>query len=173
MDRLWAPWRMEYIEKIDREEGCFICDAFTGKDDRKNLVLYRGREAFILMNRYPYNSGHLMIVPNEHTPDILALTETCRSEVMSLCGRSMAVLGEGMGSQGFNCGMNIGRVAGAGTRDHFHMHVVPRWPGDVNFLPVLGGTKSMPEYLEETYDRLMRAFEKVSSKIVMKSGREK
>lgn len=161
MDSLWAPWRIEYIKSISSEGGCFLCDAASSKDDRKNLILYRGSEAFIILNRYPYNSGHLMIVPFVHTPDIGALTASCRNEILFLCGRSMDILKERVGSQGFNCGMNFGKVAGAGVDDHFHMHLVPRWLGDTNFMPILSETKSMPEYLEETYDHLVGAFHKL------------
>lgn len=160
MDKLWAPWRMDYIEKVD-EKGCFLCDHSASKADRKNLVLHRGKEVFVIMNRYPYNSGHIMIVPYEHTPDILALSSACRDELMSVCGRSMEIMRKTIGSQGFNCGMNFGRIAGAGVDDHFHLHVVPRWSGDVNFFPVLADTKSLPEYLEKTYDKLIKGFGKM------------
>lgn len=160
MDKVWAPWRIEYIKKIDTEEGCFLCDALASKDDRESLVLFKGKEAFVIMNKYPYNSGHLMVVPNEHTPEISALTDACKAEIMSLAGLSMKVLTEAIEAQGFNCGMNCGRIAGAGVKDHFHMHVVPRWAGDVNFFPVLADTKSLPEYLEKTYDRLVGSFKK-------------
>ena len=161
MHKLWAPWRMEYIEKVDKEEGCFLCDSLKEEDNRKNLVLYRGDEAFIMMNKYPYNCGHLMIASNEHTPNLLDLPSSCRDELMMLCGKSMDILKQSMESQGFNCGMNFGRVAGAGVEDHFHLHVVPRWSGDTNFFPILADTKSLPEYLEKTYDRIIEGFEKI------------
>ncbi len=160
LDKLWAPWRMEYIEKVDAP-GCFLCDALASNDDRENFLLYRGSESFVIMNRYPYNSGHLMVVPNAHTPSLLELTDSCRSEILLLAGKSKSILEETIGSQGFNCGWNIGQIAGAGVRDHFHLHIVPRWAGDVNFFPVLSDTKSIPEYLGQTYDRLVGAFAKI------------
>lgn len=161
MDSLWAPWRMEYIEKVGKEGGCFFCKVAGEKDDRKNLILHRGREAFVVMNRYPYNNAHLMIVPYAHTADMLALSSLCRDEVLLLCGRSMKLLAELLGSEGFNCGMNIGEVAGVGVRDHIHMHLVPRWVSDVNFMPALGETKVIPAYLEDTYDKLIGSFSKL------------
>jgi ATP adenylyltransferase len=151
---------MDYIEKCD-EEGCFLCDVLAGKEDRESLVLYRGEESFVIVNKYPYNSGHLMVVCNSHTPNILELSSSCRDEMMSLCAKSMDILKEQIDAQGFNCGMNFGRIAGAGVEDHFHLHVVPRWAGDTNFFPVLADTKSMPEYLEKTYDRLAEAFKRL------------
>lgn len=160
MDRLWAPWRMEYIENVDKG-GCFLCESSSAKDDRKNLILFRGRESFVILNRYPYNSAHLMVSPYKHTPEILALSETCRAEMLTLVGSSMKILTGLLDCEGFNCGMNFGRVAGAGLKDHTHFHVVPRWSGDFNFMPILGETKSMPEYLEETYDRLIGEFSKL------------
>lgn len=158
MDRLWAPWRMEYIKDVDDVKGCFLCDIIAGKYDRKDLVLHRGSDAFVVMNKYPYNCGHLMVVPYEHTADMLKLSDACRNEMMLLCAKSMGLLGERLKSEGFNCGMNFGKTAGAGVRDHVHLHVVPRWNGDVNFFPVLSETKSMPQYLEETYDLLIDGF---------------
>lgn len=161
MDRIWAPWRMEYIENVNKEDGCFLCDALASSDDKKNLILYRGKESFIIMNRYPYNSCHIMIAPNKHTPDILGLSAGCREEIMTLAGKSMSVMTDIIESQGFNCGMNFGRVAGAGLKDHFHFHIVPRWSGDTNFFPIFGETKSMPEYLEKSYERLIKGFKKL------------
>lgn len=160
MNNLWAPWRMDYIENADKE-GCFLCDVLSEKNDRKNFLLYRGKEVFVIMNRFPYNSGHLMIVSNEHTPSLLSLSSSCRDEIMQLCGKSMEILKEKLGAQGINCGMNFGRVAGAGVEDHFHMHIVPRWSGDTNFFPIIADTKSLPEYLEKTYDRIIEGFEKI------------
>jgi len=161
MDKLWAPWRIEYIESVDKIEGCFLCEYIKQDDDKKNLVLYRGKEAYVIMNKYPYNSGHLMVVPYEHTADINSLSGSCRDEMLCLTGKCMDVLTEAIESQGFNCGMNFGRIAGAGIKDHVHMHVVPRWSGDVNFFPVLGDTKCLPEYLEKTYERLESSFKKL------------
>lgn len=161
MDKLWAPWRMEYIENCDKDDDCFLCRALKDKDDRENLILYRGKDVFVIMNRYPYNSGHLMVVTNRHTPDLLQLSGECRDEMMSVVGKVMNIMKEVFESQGFNCGMNFGRIAGAGVEDHFHMHIVPRWAGDTNFFPVLADTKSLPEYLEKTYEKLIGAFKKI------------
>ena len=158
MDKLWAPWRMEYIEKVDKEDGCFLCDALKSGEDRKNLVLYRGKDSFVVMNKYPYNSSHLMIVPNVHEADLLSLSDACRNEMLEITGKSMNVLRELFDAQGFNYGMNFGRAAGAGVEDHLHMHLVPRWNGDTNFMPVLAETKSIPEFLEQTYDKLIEKF---------------
>jgi ATP adenylyltransferase len=151
---------MDYIVKVD-EPGCFICSAAAEEKsrDRENLVLYRGKEALIIMNRYPYNNGHLMIAPYAHTPDMLKLSHGCRDEILELCAKAMEIMEKNLGCHGFNCGMNFGKVAGAGLVDHFHLHAVPRWNGDVNFFPILADTKSMPEYLDKTYDRLTGGFE--------------
>lgn len=161
MNRIWAPWRMEYIENVDKGGGCFLCEILKGKNDKENLILHRGKESFVVLNRYPYNSCHLMVVPNLHSSDLLELTDSCQLEMMILCGKSMNALKNSVGAQGFNCGMNFGRVAGAGLESHYHLHIVPRWSGDTNFFPVLGETKSMPEYLEDTYERLIGEFRKI------------
>lgn len=161
MHRMWAPWRMEYINSIDKEEGCFLCDIIKEADDRKNLILHRGKGAFVLLNRYPYNSGHLMIAPYNHTSDLDKLDNSCKQEIMDLTAKSMQILGKDINSQGFNCGMNFGRVAGAGVEDHLHMHIVPRWSGDVNFFPIFGDVKSMPEFLDDTYKKLINSFKKL------------
>ena len=162
MDNLWAPWRLEYIEGLkDDKEGCVFCDLLKEKNDRKGLVLYRGKKAYVVLNRFPYSSGHLMVVTNEHTVDVSSLSPETNHEVMHLVGESMTILSESVHAQGFNCGLNLGQLAGAGIRSHFHFHVVPRWPGDTNFLPVIGDVKTVPEYLEQTYDKLIGGFKKI------------
>lgn len=161
MDKIWAPWRMEYIENVDKDDGCFLCEALKSKDDLKNLILHRGKHSFVIMNRYPYNSGHVMIAPNEHTAELLGLAAACREEIMTLTGEVVKIFETTLEAQGSNCGINLGRVAGAGLLDHVHMHVVPRWSGDTSFFPVLGDTKSIPEYLENTYKRLIDSFTKL------------
>lgn len=162
MERLWAPWRMQFIEELrDRSGGCVFCEIASPGDDRARLVLHRAKSCFVLMNRFPYNNGHLMIIPYEHTGSLSKLSGEAHSEIMRLCAASVEIEQEAMEAEGFNCGFNIGRPAGAGIVDHVHLHVVPRWCGDANFLPIIGNTRSMPEYLEATYDRLKPGFDKL------------
>ncbi len=158
MKVLWAPWRMTYIEK-DRTEGCLFCYPLKGRNDRENLILYRSSQAFIIMNRFPYTSGHLMVAPNRHVDSLDELDDGEMMELMALLKKSILILKRALKPDGFNVGMNIGRGAGAGIEDHIHMHIVPRWNGDTNFMPVLVETKVMPEYLETTYERLISFFE--------------
>ena len=161
MDRLWAPWRAEYIRSIDKEEGCFLCRAASESDDQKNLILHRGRWNFVILNRYPYNAAHLMVAPFAHTADLLSLTSESRDEMLYLAGKSMEIITRLLKSDGFNCGFNLGRVAGAGLIDHIHFHIVPRWNGDTNFLPVIGETKCISEHIQRTYEELLPAFSKI------------
>ncbi|OQX87232.1 HIT family hydrolase [candidate division KSB1 bacterium 4484_87] len=164
MEKLWAPWRIEYIEmpKEDNSE-CIFCDKPSQNEDEKNLILYRGKTCFVIFNRYPYNNGHLMVVPFKHTNDLNALTDEEKLELMDLLIVSQRALSEIMAPQGFNIGMNLGQVAGAGVKDHLHFHIVPRWNGDTNFMPVLGETKVISEGLEQTYRKLKPVFEKLVS----------
>jgi ATP adenylyltransferase len=155
---LWAPWRMEYIESVNRPTGCVFCLAWEGKDDRASLIVHRGEGAFVILNRYPYNNGHLMVVPVRHTADPGALEDREKVELFDLLEASRRALEEAMHPQGYNLGMNLGRTAGAGIADHLHFHLVPRWNGDTNFMPVLGHTKVVSEGLEQTRDRLARTF---------------
>ena len=157
MDALWAPWRMDYIQG-PRTSGCFLCAALAADADRDNLLLYRGATCAVMMNRFPYNNGHLMILPGRHIPDLAALTREERLGLMDLADRSVRVLQEAMRPDGFNLGYNLGRVAGAGLESHLHLHVVPRWSGDVNFMPVLAETKVIPQALTELYDQLRPRF---------------
>jgi ATP adenylyltransferase len=153
MERLWAPWRLEYIEQADAEQGCIFCRALEG-DDEEGLVVNRGREAFVLLNRFPYASGHLMVAPSRHVGEFSELGDGEVLEVHRLAGQGMGALAQLYGPQGFNVGWNLGRIAGAGVVDHVHMHVVPRWAGDTNFMPVLADVKVLPEHLAETRRRL-------------------
>ena len=152
MKIVWAPWRIDYISG-EKEEGCIFCNKPNEKQDRKNLILYRGSAGFIIMNRYPYANGHLMAVPYRHTNDIFTLNEAERLEIMDLTIICTEIL-KMLKPEGFNIGMNLGKIAGAGIDDHIHFHVVPRWNGDTNFMPVIGETKVIPEYLDQTYLRL-------------------
>jgi ATP adenylyltransferase len=154
---LWAPWRLEYIQSADQQEGCVFCFA-PGLDDEAGLVVHRGEYAFVLLNRYPYAAGHLMVAPYRHAGDLAGLTDAEALEIHRLAATAVTVLGEAMAPQGFNLGWNLGRVAGAGIVDHVHQHVVPRWAGDTNFMPVLADVKVMPEALESTRRKLAEAW---------------
>jgi ATP adenylyltransferase len=159
---LWAPWRLAYIEQADSGSGCFFCDNPRLEDRgarRAALVLRSGEQASVVMNRFPYANAHLMVAPHDHTADFAALDAAVVAAVQSELQACVQVLTEAFSPQGFNVGMNLGRVAGAGVADHLHWHVVPRWEGDTNFMPVLGETKVMPEHIEATYDRLLPLFE--------------
>ncbi|MDZ7386331.1 MAG: HIT domain-containing protein [candidate division KSB1 bacterium] len=157
MDALWAPWRMEYI-KAEKPKGCIFCDKQKQTNDRQNLIPYRGKHCFIILNYYPYNNGHLMIVPYRHVSDLGDLTAEEQSEMMALIARSTRVLQSTLHPQGFNIGFNLGKVAGAGIEDHVHCHVVPRWQGDTNYMPIIGHTKVVPDALENTCALLEGAF---------------
>ena len=160
MDRLWSPWRMEYIEAAKGEpDGCIFCDLPAKGDDAATLILARGERAFVLMNSFPYNPGHLMVAPFRHTGDFEDLRDDELSDLDGLLKRSLRALREEMEPHGFNIGMNLGRVAGAGIPDHVHWHVVPRWNGDTNFMPVVGQTRVLPELLQETYRKLAPRFQ--------------
>lgn len=154
MDRLWAPWRMAYIggPKI---QGCILCRKPRERNDRVNLIIMRGDTCFVMLNAYPYNNGHLMVAPYRHVGDPRKLSARESSELMRLSIMSVDLLNRALNPSGFNIGMNIGRVAGAGIADHLHMHIVPRWTGDTNYMPVIADTKVLPEYLDNTYSRLM------------------
>jgi ATP adenylyltransferase len=161
-DILWAPWRMEYILR-EEEAGCIFCVKPGEANDRENLILHRGETCFVIMNRYPYNNGHLMVVPFRHVAHLADLNGDERLEMMSLTADCVNALSAAIRAQGFNIGMNLGAIAGAGIDDHLHMHVVPRWEADTNFMPVIGHTKVVSEGLWETYDRLKEHFESRSS----------
>ena len=152
MKSLWAPWRIDYITG-EKEDGCIFCDKPKEGDDKKNLILYKGESGFIIMNRYPYSNGHLMTVPYRHTSKLSDLGPTERLELMELTSKCIDILGI-LKADGFNIGMNLGRAGGAGIDDHLHFHIVPRWSGDTNFMPVIADVKVMPEYLEDTYETL-------------------
>lgn len=160
MKKLWSPWRMEYV-RSPKEDGCVFCKKSKSGQDRANLVLYRGTDSFVLMNLYPYNNAHLLIAPYEHVDTTLELSAQVSNEMMYLANESMRIIKLIMNAEGFNFGANIGAVGGTGIKDHIHFHVVPRWLGDTNFMPVIGHTKVMVEGLLETYDELKPYFEKI------------
>jgi len=158
--RLWAPWRMKYIESAaqDAEAGCFLCMNPTQEDSPENLILHRGKFCFVIMNLYPYNNGHLMIAPYRHVGDFQELTMEEIAEAGQLSKRCLQALDDTMHPHGYNIGLNLGRVAGAGVADHLHLHIVPRWSGDTNFMPVIADTKVVSESLAESWKRLREAF---------------
>ncbi len=157
MKRIWAPWRMPYI--LDsKQPGCFLCDMIQEDRDRDNLMLLRGEHAFIVMNKYPYNNGHLMVAPYRHISTMEALNDEESLALMNLTRMAVRVLQSVVKAEGLNIGINLGKVAGAGLEEHLHMHIVPRWHGDTNFMPVLADTKVMPQALFELYDQLLPAF---------------
>ena len=158
MDRIWAPWRMTYIEQATKPDGCIFCDFPTQDRDAELHILHRGKLAFVILNAYPYTNGHLMVAPYRHGADMDDLTTDELAEMMLLARRCVNALKTAFGPDGFNLGMNMGRVAGAGIADHLHMHIVPRWNGDTNFMAVCGDVRVVPQHLSETYERLMGPF---------------
>ncbi len=154
MRELWAPWRLEYVSNADEQDGCVFCDAAAGDDDETALVVHRGEHALVLLNKYPYAAGHLMVAPFRHLGDLAELGDAEVLEIHRLANAGLGALAQTYSPQGYNLGWNLGRVAGAGIVDHVHLHVVPRWAGDTNFMPVLADTKVIPESLAETRARL-------------------
>jgi len=152
----WTPWRLSFILG-EKPRDCIFCTKVRENRDRENYILYRGAHNFLILNLYPYNNGHLMIVPYLHVPSLEDLPAEVAGELMRLLQHSLRVLRRALNPEGFNVGVNIGRVAGAGVADHVHLHVVPRWGGDTNFMPVLAGVRLIPELLDQTYDRLLAA----------------
>jgi ATP adenylyltransferase len=160
VERLWTPWRRAFVEGAasTSDGGCFLCAKAAASDDRANLILSRDKHTFVLLNLYPYNSGHLMIAPYLHTGDLVALDTPTAQELMWSTQRGVGILQQVYAPHAFNVGMNLGKAAGAGVPDHLHIHVVPRWDGDTNFMPVLAETKVLPESLDQTYERLEPLF---------------
>ena len=160
MKVLWAPWRIEYI-RSPKHDGCIFCDFPKENRDRERLILHRGKHAFVIMNNYPYNPGHVMVAPYRHVGKWEDLTDEELLEIMKLTQLMIRVIKKAMNPDGFNLGVNLGRVAGAGIDDDVHLHIVPRWNGDTNFMPVIADTKVIPESLQEAYDELKRAIDEV------------
>ncbi|TVP69674.1 MAG: HIT domain-containing protein [Nitriliruptor sp.] len=160
LQRLWAPWRFGYIAGADPVDGCPFCvlPARDAAMDRESLILYRGDHAYVIFNAYPYNPGHLMVVPYEHVAELEQLDVEVAAEVFALGRETVRILKERIGAQGINLGMNLGAVAGAGITDHLHLHAVPRWGGDTNFMSVVGAARVLPKALEEMYDELLPGF---------------
>ena len=153
MKRLWAPWRLEYVQQADDPDGCVFCSALEARDE-EGLVVRRAVRAFALLNKFPYASGHFMVAPTRHAGEFGGLSDDEALEIHRLAHAGMAALAQAYRPDGFNLGWNLGRVAGAGLVGHEHLHVVPRWAGDTNFMPVLGDVKVMPEHLAETRRKL-------------------
>lgn len=163
MDHIYSPWRKEYFDRDKSSPACAFCEAVKQPDNPENLIIFCGKLAFVILNRYPYTSGHLMVVPYVHTNTLAYLNDETLLEMMQLTQKAVSVLEQEYQPQGYNIGMNIGAVAGAGITEHLHMHIVPRWGGDANFISVMGQTRVLPETLEETYQRLRRAWGMTSS----------
>lgn len=158
MEQVFAPWRIEWVERETSFEGCVFCELWRETADREHLVLARSDRSFVLLNNYPYNPGHLMVVPSTHTGDYGALSGDELLDHARLKQRAMEALDAGLSPDGFNTGLNLGEGAGGSVGDHLHTHVVPRWTGDTNFMPVVADTKVIVEALDDTYDRLHTAF---------------
>jgi ATP adenylyltransferase len=158
--RIWAPWRLPYVKDAskDSENECIFC-ARAPEDDEANLIVHRGERCFVILNKFPYTNGHLMVAPFEHLPTLQELDAETVAELMGLAQRAIGILEERYAPHGYNVGFNQGRVAGAGVEHHIHMHVVPRWGGDTNFMPVLADTRVMPQTLEQSFEALRGGFD--------------
>lgn len=157
MDFLWTPWRYRYIADASKAEGCIFCDALAAKDDSKTHIVFRGAKNFVLLNRFPYTTGHVMVVPYAHVAEFSAADLETLAEMMSIAQRVQSALEKTYHPQGYNLGMNLGRAAGAGVVGHLHLHVLPRWSGDANFMTVVGETRVEPEDLSTTFEKLRKA----------------
>ena len=160
MKVLWAPWRMEYILSVKEEEECIFCPGDNRSQDEARLVLYVGSLTLVIMNRFPYINGHLLVAPVRHVPDLESLTEKEMLDLLLMVRRSIEVLKKVMSPEGFNVGLNLGSVAGAGVEAHLHFHIVPRWNGDTNYMSVLGEVRVIPQHIVETYGKLLPHFRK-------------
>ena len=157
MEYIWAPWRLEFIQ-MEKPKGCILCDKPKQNKDAENYIIYRGQLNFVMLNAYPYNPGHLMVAPYRHIDSIEGMTDDELHEHFEIVRRSTGILRDVYCPGGFNLGLNLGRVAGVGIADHIHTHIVPRWQGDSNFMPVIAETKVLPEALSLTYQKLLGKF---------------
>jgi ATP adenylyltransferase len=164
MEYITTPWREEYIKKLIKMKGCIFCQALKKKNDKQSFILYRGIHNFVLLNKYPYTPGHLMIAPYKHLASIELAEKEATDEMTELLKKCLTLLRKQYNPHGFNTGMNIGQCAGAGVADHYHLHIIPRWAGDSNFMPLIGNTKVVLEDLYTSYDKLLRYFEKAREK---------
>jgi len=160
MERLWAPWRMKYIERVEDDEGCFLCEAARAAEpSAENLLVWKDELSLCIMNRFPYNNGHLLVAPLRHRGGLDALSAEERAGLMEGLLKTRRLLSEVMSPEGFNVGLNLGRASGAGLAEHLHFHIVPRWSGDTNYRPVVADTKVIPEALEDLHAKLRDALE--------------
>ncbi|GAB4247792.1 MAG: HIT domain-containing protein [Thermoleophilia bacterium] len=157
MKQLWAPWRMRYI-KSEKPGGCIFCDKPAAGDDQANHIVWRGEKAFVLLNAYPYNNGHLMVAPYAHIGELESLPADTLAEIMNLCQDAVRALKRDFNAEGINVGLNLGAAAGAGVKDHLHFHLVPRWVGDTNFMPVTADVRIIPQSLDHAWSLLHKAF---------------
>ncbi|MBI5191683.1 MAG: HIT domain-containing protein [Nitrospirae bacterium] len=160
MKRLWAPWRLEYI-LAKKEGGCVFCAAVDEDDDAKNYILHRAERCFVIMNIYPYNNGHMMVIPYEHVEDLESLPDETLAEMTVMTKHCCTVMRDAMNPHGFNIGANVGDAAGAGIKEHLHFHIVPRWHGDTNYMAVIDDCRVMPQHLRESFDQMKPGFAKL------------
>ena len=162
MENLWAPWRMEYItSQHNDKKKCVFCESPKNKDDKENHIVYRGEHCYVILNRFPYNNGHVMVLPYQHCNDLLNLSDEVYSECQELIKKTIKALRMVFNPQGINVGLNLGSAAGAGIAEHIHYHLLPRWQGDTNFMPVVAGVKVISESLDSTYHKLKEAFKEI------------
>ncbi len=164
MKVIWAPWRMAYIKQARRPRGCIFCAKARERRDASNFLLHRGRHGFIIMNLFPYNSGHLLVAPYAHVKSLEDLPDEVSLDLVRLTNRALGVLRAEIRPEGFNLGLNLGRVSGAGIEGHVHLHIVPRWNGDTNFMPLFGETRVIPEHLRATFQKLRARFQPAGAK---------
>lgn len=164
MKIIWAPWRMAYLRKVRKPVGCIFCHAARARRDAANLLLHRGQQGFVIMNLFPYNSAHLMVAPYAHVNSLEKLPDEAALDLVRLTNLSIAVLRTTVRPEGFNVGINLGRVSGAGIAAHVHLHIVPRWNGDTNFMPLFAETRVIPEHLRTTYRKLRARFRAAAPK---------
>jgi ATP adenylyltransferase len=157
MERLWAPWRLQYVAK-EKNEGCIFCEKPLAGDDRAAHIVHRGALAYVMLNTFPYNNGHIMVAPFAHLANLEDLPPETLHEMMDLAQQCTRALKAGFSPDGINLGFNLGAAAGAGIKDHLHLHLVPRWQGDTNFMPVIGDVRVIPESLDQTFDKLVEGF---------------
>jgi|TARA_B110000467_G_C18250073_1_gene439892 ATP adenylyltransferase len=162
MEKLWTPWRLEYI-KTPKTGSCIFCDLPESQSDRENHILYRGKYCFVIMNAFPYSNGHLMVIPYKHSGCVSAIDDNETEELWRLTKHCVSILRKTYSAQGFNIGLNLGKAGGAGYEEHLHNHIVPRWEGDTNFMPVLADVKALPEHLMAGYDKLLPQFKNITS----------